>query len=628
MRFLPRALFIAHLDLPLTAAACVLWYIRAASGPWPLLLIAAGRLMRTLTLGRAAWRRTPFDGSLLLFLLSALLAAGLAYDPAAGWGKFWVIVGGLALYDSLARGPEKMQVAGWRIPPQRLLLALLPALIAAYFLLMNDWAIRMGKLPWLDPLGRWFAAWQPDLSGHRLHPNVAGGLIAALLPLQAAAIGRRKLGWPLIGLALVGLLMSASRGAWIALAAVAMLWAIWQTWGRWWPRGVWPALIAGLILTGAFCVAIALWIGPVLFPGSRLEVLRTGLDLALDYPFTGLGLAGFQMAYSSYVLLIHVGHTIHSHNLFLNIWIEQGLAGLAAFVWALVISYQLSVVSGRRSVGGGRWAVAAVMALGVIAIHGLVDDAFYGSRGVLLLFVPFAVLAYTSPPDALLARRPSFVGNVTLSGLNGQLSAAQITSEASHLHRPDASAQTTGLSLTGVGVRLLAALILILALLPGTRALVQANLGALLQTRAELSVYEWPRWPIQDALRRQAAGSPPPVDLAPAIARYRTALTLDPTNAVANRRLGQIELSLGDYAAAQAHLEAAYAGASDQRATRQLLGEVFALAGDATRAVALWRSVNPGQGQLRLREWWYGAVGETANQQRITQAIRRLTTDH
>jgi hypothetical protein len=28
---------------------------------------------------------------------------------------------------------------------------------------------------------------------------------------------------------------------------------------------------------------------------------------------------------------------------------------------------------------------------------------------------------------------------------------------------------------------------------------------------------------------------------------------------------------------------------------------------------------------LHLREWWYGAMGEPDNQQRITQAIRRLT---
>jgi predicted Zn-dependent protease len=127
------------------------------------------------------------------------------------------------------------------------------------------------------------------------------------------------------------------------------------------------------------------------------------------------------------------------------------------------------------------------------------------------------------------------------------------------------------------------------------KSMVQANLGALLQTRAELSAYRWPAYPLQDALRRQAPVSLPAVDLAPAIARYRAALALDLTNAAANRRLGQIELSQGDYVAAQAHLEAAYRTAPGQQATRQLLGESYAIAG---RTAAL--SVNSAEG---CRRW-------------------------
>ena len=82
--------------------------------------------------------------------------------------------------------------------------------------------------------------------------------------------------------------------------------------------------------------------------------------------------------------------------------------------------------------------------------------------------------------------------------------------------------------------------------LPSGRAVIQANLGTLAQTRAELSVYQWPAWPIQDALRRS-----PEVSLEPAIARYAAALALDPRNVAANRRLGQIELSKGQYDAAR-----------------------------------------------------------------------------
>jgi predicted Zn-dependent protease len=110
------------------------------------------------------------------------------------------------------------------------------------------------------------------------------------------------------------------------------------------------------------------------------------------------------------------------------------------------------------------------------------------------------------------------------------------------------------------------------------------------------------------------------VDLAPAIARYRAALALDPHNPAANRRLGQIELSLGQYDAARGHLEAAYAVAAGQRATRQLLGESYAIAGDVGRATALWRMVDLSQGQLSLRAWWYEHIGEKEHAGWVRQA--------
>ena len=117
---------------------------------------------------------------------------------------------------------------------------------------------------------------------------------------------------------------------------------------------------------------------------------------------------------------------------------------------------------------------------------------------------------------------------------------------------------------------------------PSFRAVLQANLGAVAQSRAELAVYRWPDVPIQDELRRLGL-----VDLAPAIGHYRAALALDPDNVTANRRLGQIELSMGDQAAARQHLARAYAMAPGERATRQLLAEVYAVAGEAEQARAL-----------------------------------------
>lgn len=585
----------ALVNLAASGLAGVLWYLWPQLGPWPLLLVLVGQIGRVRSSGQ--WLpRTRFDAPLLLFFVTALLAAILAYNPTLAWAKFWVIVAGLALYAALATTPEEVMLPRVGvIAPRRLLVGSLASLVALYFLFTNDWLRWQGKLPSLDPLLTWLAAWQPALPGHRLHPNVAGGLIAALLPLQAAALSGSRARGPLLALSGAGLLLSLSRGAWAALAISAAAWWAWTQGRRWLAlrvngRPTRPWLLAGLGMLLLALALLALGAGRGWFPlptavSGRLLIWRHSLDLASDYAFTGLGLDNFEMAYSSYVMLLHVGYQVHSHNLLLNVWLEQGLLGLAAFAWLL-----LALV--RRPAAPSWWRPAALMAVGVILLHGQVDDAFYGSRGVLILFLPWALItapARSATAPARGAAAPARVGA-------GWAAA-----------RP----------FVWAAVGLLAAVIL---LLPGTRARFQANLGALRQTRAELAAYTWPQWPLQDELRRSGA-----INLAPALAHFQAALALDATNVTANRRLGQIELSLGQYEAARRHLEAAYASAPDQRATVQLLGESYAIESQVDRAARLWRTIDLGQGQIALRTWWYDHIeqagyaallGQAANQSR------------
>jgi predicted Zn-dependent protease len=94
-------------------------------------------------------------------------------------------------------------------------------------------------------------------------------------------------------------------------------------------------------------------------------------------------------------------------------------------------------------------------------------------------------------------------------------------------------------------------------------------------------------------------------DLSAAEAHYHAALALDPTNATANRRLGQIELARGQFDAACTHLAAAYQAIPQQRATRQMLGECNAISGRPEEAAKLWKTVDVGQSQLNIRKWWY-----------------------
>jgi tetratricopeptide (TPR) repeat protein len=304
----------------------------------------------------------------------------------------------------------------------------------------------------------------------------------------------------------------------------------------------------------------------------RLLLLRNTLPLVRDYLFIGAGLGNYEMIYSTYVLLLHVGFIDHSHNLFLNVAVEQGLVALLSLVWMWVIFVWAvgRAMLSRRSRRGRRALFAAALSLTIILVHGLVDGALYGSRGALLLFVP---LAFAVP-------------------------------FARARHRGKVAAAAPGASL---GLRVAVPLgicALLLAALVGRHtilSLVFSNLGAVHQGRAELGVYSWPEWPIQDEVRRT-------VDLDKPIAEFEQALALDPGNPTANRRLAMIELARGEYDDALRHLQAGYAAEPNSETMRQLLGEALIATGRLEEGQALWAGVGNDLNQLDLRAFWYGHI--------------------
>jgi O-antigen ligase len=512
-------------------------------------------------------RRLNFDWQIILIGLSAFFGWLIAYNSRGANVELALVIIGLLVYFLFANLPDPVEWHGRQRTWLNGILAGLPLVIAVYFLLTNDWAHAIEKVPLLAPLFNLFAQWPLSSIGLGVNPNVIGGALAALLPLQVFALRstRRWIKIVLPAITVIALLLTATRGAWLALAVATAMWIAWQVItarvtnqkrARWLWIGV--VVIAGILIGG---VLIATPLGERLLGlgGDRRNIWQNSVDLIGDYPVTGIGLAGFEMVYSTYALLVHVGHTIHAHNLWLDMWLNQGILGVIALAGLI-----LNAVWPKPS---SPWRMPALIALAVILLHSLVDDPFYGygGAGLPLIFIPLGLLVRRSAQAASqgVTQRKKIQPAVMLWG-------------------PAAIA------------------LVLMVVTPAGRALLEENLGAIDQTRAELSVYDWPAVPIQDALRRSdVAGS------AEAVAHYQQALTLDPSNVAANRRLGQIELAHTDDEAACLHLTLAYAGDPYQRATRQFLGECKALTDRPDEAVALWRTIDLGEAQLDIRQYWY-----------------------
>lgn len=550
----------------------------------------------------------------VVYLLTALIGVWAAYDRNAAWQRFALIALGVAVALAIA---WLGQLGGERV------LALIglgcsfgAAAVAGYFLLTYDWqALQAGKpgFAFVYQVGTWIQAHRPNLPvPEDIQSNVAGSALALLTPLGAAAVAwswQRRRYRPLAALGLLAVLLSfgallltMSRGALLGIGgglvvASYLAWrresSLGQRWGK-------LADLLFLCLLALVVVVIVMLSRSSQVDGSaasRPQLWGWASDLIADYPFTGSGLGSTMMVHATYLLIIHVGFITHMHNLFLQIGIEQGIPGLAAFLALLLLALANLANAYRRR--GNLWLIAgAVVALSALVVHGVFDAVPYFSRLAPITFFPLGFALGLAAPSR---------------------------TEGSQLAASPRMSSATGVVL---GVFLVAVVLTAVLFSRAGQAALLTNLGAVAQTRAELGRYAWPEWGVQDALRRS-----PEIDLSPAINRYQAALQIDPRQPSANRRLGQIEMSQGSYAAARQHLEIAYQEAPQRQANRYLLGESYAIDGQLAEAVNLWRTTNSqlwwkedwlARAVLQGREYWYGSIGEPERADALRSARTEL----
>ena len=168
----------------------------------------------------------------------------------------------------------------------------------------------------------------------------------------------------------IALVMATSRGVVLAIASGLGVWLLWRFINfdgvkrRFKIEAVFPILL--LVYLSA--LVVFLFIGPAqsgsIFSGSyyygngsRAELLSRSFYLLLDYPITGGGLGSFPGLYSQYLLNIPFFNVPNSHNLFMDVAIEQGLFGGLAFLslyMAALWMVSSSIVKGGDDQGKGK----------------------------------------------------------------------------------------------------------------------------------------------------------------------------------------------------------------------------------------------------------------------------------
>ena len=539
---------------------------------------------------RIAWPNAPLrfrvvDFLIFGFLVTAFIGLWAAYDSGPAYQKFYLLVGAVLLYYSLSHQPTQNL---WQIA---IILGVFGIIPTGIYLLNASWAASPADFGIINQLGQRWMEIRPTLNFHSgfgtelFHANVVGGINAILLPISMVASihywhsGKKYLAgfsaflFLLLGF---GLFISSSRAGWVATVIGFLVFGLLNSQKL---NGFLRKNEFILILVPAIIIILGIFaphplaniftnstipITEVDSFNSRLRIAKQTYYLIGDFPFTGGGLGSFPGLYSQYILVIPYFLFSYSHNLYLDLALEQGLAGLALFVSITLLSANLLKSRLTQADQPQTLLVTGVYAsLIIFLLHGFVGAPLYNTEwGLPLLFVipGFSIAMADSRPKVAVSLRN------------------QVT-----------------IILAGIAF----AAVLLIAFLKPLGAIWYADIGAVQMAKLELA--DWPTGQWNEISN--------PLPYREVEESFRKALSNQADNRTANQRLGVILMAEQNFQDAASYLERSHFSAPGHRGIKKSLGYCYTWLGRFDEAKPLLVQIPEAQAEMDTYSWWWQTQG-------------------
>lgn len=583
MREVVKSSWFARFDLLLVIVSGVAWLLWPDyAGALPLLLLLLPWVLR-LFAKVFPFQRTPFDWLMLIFLVTAWVGCWSSYNHADAINKAWLLTASVFLFYALSAQPEENIT---RISSG---LFMIGVGVSVYFFFTHNFIDEPRKIEALNKIGALWTNIRPQFPLHPIHPNYVSGLAAltaifGFYPLQKFRPNSFAGVTILTGFAVVfsALVMATSRGVWMAIVAAGGVWLLWKivNLNEIKPRLGNEAFFPSVVLIFLCIVVVALYMGPATWgssiigspdygTGSRAELFARSLYFLADFPIIGGGLASFSGLYSQYMLGIPYFYVPNSHNLFLDVFIEQGVFGGVAFflVYLVSIWYVSRAIVRAQSSEMKLFNWVVLFALVIAVVHGMVDDYLYNGKGAFLsVFLAgiSMIVIMNSDRNAVGGICPLVTGRIKQNYIFILLVTVAI--------------------FAGVNFNKLF-------------AVWYANLGAVQLAKVELADFPQAGWADAEMVPR----------LDQADASLHTALRFDPLNRTANHRLGLISMLRRDFSSAVFYLHVAHAEAPRHRGIIKSLGFSYAWLGEMENGLSLLRDIPEAKNEFDVYfTWWKG----------------------
>ncbi|HEX2946773.1 MAG TPA: O-antigen ligase family protein [Clostridia bacterium] len=352
--------------------------------------------MKTIVEGRTGFQTTAFNVFLVLFVICVFLSEVFSILPDLRFLGYY-LTGFMMVLLLVVTLRTKKQIF-------ELLAVALTGLTIAGVFGIYQYIIKVPVNPaWVDTtlnqgsMTRVFSFFN--------NPNDFAEIILIFVPFYfAMAFNAKHVLTKLLYLAmavppLFSILMTQARGAWIAIAIAAFVYVFFQE-KRLIPVGILLAIAAVPFLPHTIIMRLRSFNMADSSFQTRIDVWQTVIPILKDYWVTGLGLGNDTLlrVVKNYYIFVDKGSLpSHSHNLYLQLWLETGITGILAFLGFILTTVKKSI---RTLVHTGdkfirNTLIAGLASLTGILANGMIEYVWFDRRVMLFFWVSAGVILAT-----------------------------------------------------------------------------------------------------------------------------------------------------------------------------------------------------------------------------------------